>query len=384
MQRSLLLLENCINSEETRKQYLYYLSRFISHYSLKDCDSILAVEQKKLVVMIEDYVIHLKKQISPNTLPTYLFALKSFLEINDVNLNWKRIKRLYPAKVKLSGRKAWSNDDIKKMLEFAPDIRAKSIIHFLSSTAARIGSLPDIKLKNVEEMPDNCKSVFIYEGSTEEYYCFLIPESVRILNLYLEKRKKDGEILTPDSPLFRKSYMFGGTKGVPLTKEGIESIIRRIVHNAGLRNDKIGKRYGVQQDHSFRKRAATLLKLNKNVNANSIEKILGHKNGIYRFNEKWKQRGLGRLGTKDIEHLEYLQKDGKLIGRFKLLRNTRLRSAILQDRIPDIGKIKQIEREVNLNADRKRFWLGQIKSIDDRIMNESMPLSLNYFEKNQI
>ncbi len=280
MQRSLLLLENCINSEETRKQYLYYLSRFISHYSLEDCDSILAVEQKKLVVMIEDYVIYLKKQISPNTLPTYLFALKSFLEINDVNLNWKRIKRLYPAKVKLSGRKAWSTDDIKKMLEFAPDIRAKSIIHFLSSTAARIGSLPDIKLKNVEEMPDNCKSVLIYEGSTEEYYCFLIPESVRILNLYLEKRKKDGEILTPDSPLFRKSYMFGDTKGVPLTKEGIESIIRRIVHNAGLRNDKIGKRYGVQQNHGFRKRAATLLKLNKNVNANSIEKILGHKNGI--------------------------------------------------------------------------------------------------------
>jgi len=36
-------------------------------------------------------------------------------------------------------------------------------------------------------------------------------------------------------------------------------------------------------------------------------------------------------------------------------------------------------REINLNADMKRFWLGRIESMDDGIMNESMPLSLDYF-----
>ena len=62
-----------------------------------------------------------------------------------------------------------------------------------------------------------------------------------------------------------------------------------------------------------------------------------------------------------------------------MLRNNRLRSSILQNTICDIGKIKPETREFNLNADRKRFWLGRIESIEDKIMNESMPLSLNYF-----
>lgn len=117
---------------------------------------------------------------------------------------------------------------------------------------------------------------------------------------------------------------------------------------------------------------------------NEADDVFVLQNGINRFNDKWKQRGLGRLGSKVIENLETYEKDGKLIMKIKLLRSARLRSSILQDNISEIGKIKEYEREVNLNADRKRFWLGTIKSIDDRIMNESIPLSLNHFNKEQI
>jgi len=70
MQRSLLLLENCINSEETRKQYLYYLSRFISHYSLKDCDSIAVTKQdadhEELVVGITQIIRHSQQFLGEN------------------------------------------------------------------------------------------------------------------------------------------------------------------------------------------------------------------------------------------------------------------------------------------------------------------------------
>jgi hypothetical protein len=67
-----------------------------------------------------------------------------------------------------------------------------------------------------------------------------------------------------------------------------------------------------------------------------------------------------------------------------VLRNNRLRSSIRQDKISDIGKIKPMTREFNLNADRKRWWLGRIESMDDKIVNESMPLSLNYINKTSI
>ncbi len=59
--------------------------------------------------------------------------------------------------------------------------------------------------------------------------------------------------------------------------------------------------------------------------------------------------------------------------------SSRLRSSILQNKIADIGKIKTFEREVNLNADRKRFWLDNLTAINHET-NDSVTISLNYFE----
>ena len=36
------------------------------------------------------------------------------------------------------------------------------------------------------------------------------------------------------------------------------------------------------------------------------------KNGIYRFNGKWKLRGVGKMGGKTIEHVDTIEKDGRL------------------------------------------------------------------------
>lgn len=82
--------------------------------------------------------------------------------------------------------------------------------------------------------------------------------------------------------------------------------------------------------------------------------------------------------------METITKKGKLYLKFKVLRSYRLRSSILQDKLSEIGKIKTFEKEVNLNADKKRFWLGEIESIDSRIMNESVSISLNYFEITEV
>lgn len=107
-------------------------------------------------------------------------------------------------------------------------------------------------------------------------------------------------------------------------------------------------------------------------------------NGFYRFNGMWKQRGFGNLGSKEIEHLETFEKDGNLYYKIKMNRNTRLRSGIIQNRINDIGKISTITKKVNLNADRKRQWFGKLTGIDNISYNNSMPLSLNWIEKENI
>jgi len=42
------------------------------------------------------------------------------------------------------------------------------------------------------------------------------------------------------------------------------------------------------------------------------------------------------------------------------------------------------EKEINLNADRKRFWLDSLDGIDSKVINESTSISLNYFNKGEI
>jgi hypothetical protein len=107
-------------------------------------------------------------------------------------------------------------------------------------------------------------------------------------------------------------------------------------------------------------------------------------NGIYRFNGKWKQRGFGKLKTEDIEHLDTMERNGRLYYKLKLMRSPRLRSSIIQNKLADIGKIKPITREINLNSDGKRFWLGELRSVEERTCNDSMPISLNHFSMNSI
>lgn len=275
-QRSHLLFENSIKTEETREKYFYYLKKFKEFYKLRDFDSIIQIPVGKLQIMVEDYVMDLKKRVSPNTVPTPMYAIQSFFEVNDVELKWKKIKRLYPAKIKKTGSKAWRTKDIQKMLSYTSELRTKAIVHLLASTACRIGALPYLKLKHLDQMPDGCKSILVYENSTEEYTVFLTPEASKSLDAYFEKRRADKEYLDSESPLFRTKYQLGIEKVRPITKKAIEAITNSLIKKAGLREGKKGNRYEIQADHGFRKRFNTILKTTPGVNLSLAEKLMGH------------------------------------------------------------------------------------------------------------
>jgi len=107
-------------------------------------------------------------------------------------------------------------------------------------------------------------------------------------------------------------------------------------------------------------------------------------NGFYRFNGEWKKRGIGTIGGKEVEHLDTFEKDDKLYYKFQVTRNFTLKKAIIQNKIADIGKIRPEIKMYNLNADRKRLWLGRIESVRDKTYNDSTPISFNHFTKEQI
>jgi len=280
MQRSLLLFQNTLKSNVTVKQYTWYLDKFIEFYKLKDHDSLTTIDPQKLQIMIEDYIMDLKKRYSPNSIPMFYYPLQSFFEANDVDLKWRKIKKLFPKKIKVSGEEAYSTKDIQKMLNFANTLRNKTLIHFLASTGVRIGAIPDLKLKHLFEMPMGCKSVLIYEDSTEEYYTFLTPEASKILDDHIEKRRKDREYISEDSPVIRTNYRLGIEKAKPMTVKAIQGVIWRCVNQANVSRSRKGKRFSKQNAHGFRKRFNTILKLNREINPNIIEKMMGHKKGL--------------------------------------------------------------------------------------------------------
>jgi integrase/recombinase XerD len=278
MERSLLLFQNSLKSEKSFVTYLKNLNYFRKFINVDSFDSMIRVPQDKLQIFLEDYIMDLKTRINPNTVPTYYFPIQTFLETNDIDLKWKKIRRLFPAKIKKTGREAWSTSEIKMMLEATTSIRNKALILVLASSGIRIGGLEEFYMRNLIDMPLQCKSLLIYEESIEEYVTFITPEASEMLEKYITQRKSDGEIITGDSPIFRTSYANGAENVKGITVRGASETIKRILEKAGLRdkNSKKRGRFDKMADHAFRKRFDTTLKSNPDIPTSQVEKMVGH------------------------------------------------------------------------------------------------------------
>ncbi|MGQ0794874.1 MAG: tyrosine-type recombinase/integrase [Nitrosopumilaceae archaeon] len=277
MQRSLLRFENAIKSESTRKSYRYQLQKFLGWAKVPEADGLLKLSDSDLELLLEDYLFYKKTRISPNSIPLIFSPLELFFGMNDKNVNFKKLRKMFPAKVKRSGYAAWSNEDARKILDGAKGYRNKALVHVLASTGCRLGAIPTLKVGHVSDMQGGCKAILLYEGSNEEYYGFLTPEASKALDEYLERRKQDGEKVGIESPLFRLHYRIGSAKVEPLNMIALQATMVNIMKYARPKRHKVGIRYNIQLDHGFRKRFATIIKMDKKISWAVGEKLLGHK-----------------------------------------------------------------------------------------------------------
>ncbi|MGQ0794830.1 MAG: DNA polymerase [Nitrosopumilaceae archaeon] len=103
-------------------------------------------------------------------------------------------------------------------------------------------------------------------------------------------------------------------------------------------------------------------------------------NGFYRFNGKWKNRGIGYDNEKkiEIEHQDTkVGNDGQLYITIKTTRTTHIKSGIIYDKLDQIGKIEPYEKKIDLNSDKKRFWFSELKSIDGKTCCDSTPIRID-------
>jgi integrase len=82
---------------------------------------------------------------------------------------------------------AYTAEEIHKALQTA-DQRMKVIILLLASTGQRIGSLTDLTLGNITKIEEyGLYKIVVYEGTNNEYYCYMTRECSNALDDYSEK-----------------------------------------------------------------------------------------------------------------------------------------------------------------------------------------------------
>ena len=135
-------------------------------------------------------------------------SLKLFFAMNDiVALNWIKLSKIKPEKKKLTGDKPYTTKDIQDMLQrIGPNLKFRCIVHVLSASGMRIGGFSELKLKHIQDMPNGCRSILVYDDDKAEYTTFIHQEAVEALEKYLESRRNSGEVLTPESWLIPSKH----------------------------------------------------------------------------------------------------------------------------------------------------------------------------------
>ena len=349
-QRSLIIFHSAIKSEQTKKNYDKLLSRFQKHYIIKDFDSLISIDPKKLQTMIEDYVMYLRSENKSYALINgSICSLKLFFSMNDMTMNWIKLKKLLPEKKKVTGDKPYTTEQINEILKHTSNLKFKAIIHFMASSGVRVGSFVEMKVSDLEDYKNGCKSVKVYSGSKDEYYTFIHAEAVQALEEYFEYRRKKGEKITGDSWVFIST-----NPDKPMCTQTATSSLSRFVTMA-LDRKRTGLRFDNMTCHGFRKRFATVLKSNREINLSISEKLLGHSISIQLDNNYFKptlevmfeeyQKAIPELAIHEATKLklELKKKDEKLTS----LESKDKRSEQLEDVISRL--------ETNFNELKSRF-----------------------------
>lgn len=269
-----------IKTETTTKNYLYALEQFREHFKIRDYDSLLEIVPENVKKMIEDYVVYDKNRgLGYASINTKICALRLFYEMNDIEINVRRAKKMLPPTKKKQGGKPYSTEQLQQLLDclsgkFSLPLRCTVLI--MASSGCRVGFIQYLKLKHIGEFEKNgCKSILIYGNEKEEYYSFINAETVKELDQWIEYRKNNGELINEDSWVIPESL--DHTK--PMYQKGIQTRIYQKIKNID-RGEKIGHGGGARCEisitHGIRKRWNTIAKNTDGVNYNKVEKMYGH------------------------------------------------------------------------------------------------------------
>jgi hypothetical protein len=246
-----------------------------------------------------------RKEITAGTLRNCVKVVKTFCEITDVIIPWKKITRGLPRVKRYADDRAPTIEEIRKICEY-PDRRIKPIVYTMVSSGIRVGAWDYLHWGNVVPIKNGdclvAAKMTVYAGEADEYFTFISPEAFRALESWMEFRKNSGESITSDSWLMRNLWNSLRPDENSISKKlvkspaklnsiGIKRLIERALWTQGLRSKLTNgkKRHEFQTDHGFRKWFKTQSEISgmKPIN---VEKLMGHSVGLsdsyYRATER--------------------------------------------------------------------------------------------------
>ena len=236
------------------------------------------------------------QEITGATVSNFLKAIRLLLEMNDVYLNWKKIKRVLPTARRYALRVP-TLEEIRDIIG-AADLRGKALMLVLVSSGIREGAIEYFQIQDYSVIERENKIVagrlVVYRGEPEMHVVFISPEAVHAIEKYIRFRKDHNEIIYPTSPLFRDKFdpikgQYGHGKAdssekvIPMTAPAIRQYYNRLLFSIGIRSEK--KRRHDFSVHGFRKWFKTRCETGgmKPIN---VEMLLNHSTGVSLGNQR--------------------------------------------------------------------------------------------------
>jgi hypothetical protein len=301
-----------IRADETRRQYLSKLKAF---FDFLDLSGSMEEQAQKFVILAtkdpgfallslmrfvnfhKDRV--LKKEITESTLRNYFKPVKLFCEVNEIQVNWKRLAKGIPRARKASNDRAPTLEEIRKLANY-PDRRIKPILYTMVSSGIRLGAWDHLRWGDVEPVIRDgvivAAKMVVYSGDAEQYQTFITPEAYHALKDWMDYRTMAGEKITNESWVMRNlwdaTHYHRGLATHPdkLKSTGLKRLVERALWAQGIRKPlKDGtRRHEFKADHGFRKYFKT--RAEQVMRPVNVEILMGHSIGIsdsyYRPTEK--------------------------------------------------------------------------------------------------
>ena len=161
------------------------------HLEKGEYDKLLDKDPRLIQEDIIRFISLMKGKQSSASIKAYVAGLKHFYDLNDIVLNWRKIRSFEPEPQKVIEDRPYSINEIRLMVDRASNLRNKSIILLMFSSGLRVGGLSTLRLRDLELIKEyGVYRINVYPRTRHNYFSFCTPECTNILTQYMDNRKQ--------------------------------------------------------------------------------------------------------------------------------------------------------------------------------------------------